>query len=58
MIPSDDGATLRRPPHTSVVLGSQCGFASTEKGNLLTEEQQWAKLRLCVEVAQDVWGGV
>ena len=30
----------------------------TEEGNLLTEEQQWAKLRLCVEVAQEVWGGV
>ena len=30
----------------------------TEEGNLLTEEQQWAKLRLCVEVAREVWGAV
>jgi 5-methyltetrahydropteroyltriglutamate--homocysteine methyltransferase len=37
-------------------LSPQCGFASTEEGNSLTEEQQWAKLRLVVEVAQEVWG--
>jgi len=37
-------------------LSGQCGFASTEEGNTLTEEQQWAKLRMIVEVAQDVWG--
>ncbi|MBP1936827.1 5-methyltetrahydropteroyltriglutamate--homocysteine S-methyltransferase [Paenibacillus sediminis] len=36
-------------------LSPQCGFASTEEGNLLTEEQQWAKLRHVVEMAQDVW---
>src|SRR5215470_6491294 len=37
-------------------LSGQCGFASTEEGNTLTEEQQWAKLRLIVEVANEVWG--
>ena len=37
-------------------LSPQCGFASTEEGNTLTEDQQWAKLRLCVEVAEEVWG--
>ena len=37
-------------------LSPQCGFASTEEGNSLTEEQQWAKLRRVVEVAQEVWG--
>jgi 5-methyltetrahydropteroyltriglutamate--homocysteine methyltransferase len=37
-------------------LSGQCGFASTEEGNTLTEEQQWAKLRLIVEVAEEVWG--
>jgi 5-methyltetrahydropteroyltriglutamate--homocysteine methyltransferase len=37
-------------------LSPQCGFASTEEGNSLTEEQQWAKLRLVVEVAEEVWG--
>jgi 5-methyltetrahydropteroyltriglutamate--homocysteine methyltransferase len=37
-------------------LSPQCGFASTEEGNVLTEEQQWAKLRLIVEIADEVWG--
>jgi 5-methyltetrahydropteroyltriglutamate--homocysteine methyltransferase len=37
-------------------LSPQCGFASTEEGNVLTEEQQWAKLRMIVEVADEVWG--
>jgi 5-methyltetrahydropteroyltriglutamate--homocysteine methyltransferase len=37
-------------------LSPQCGFASTEEGNTLTEEQQWAKLRMIVEVAEEVWG--
>jgi 5-methyltetrahydropteroyltriglutamate--homocysteine methyltransferase len=45
-------------PLDQLALSPQCGFASTEEGNLLSEEQQWAKLRLCVEVAQEVWGGV
>ncbi|HKM88039.1 MAG TPA: 5-methyltetrahydropteroyltriglutamate--homocysteine S-methyltransferase [Xanthobacteraceae bacterium] len=37
-------------------LSPQCGFASTEEGNILTEEQEWAKLRMIVEVAGEVWG--
>ena len=37
-------------------LSPQCGFASTLYGNLLTEEQQFAKLRLVVETAREVWG--
>ena len=37
-------------------LSGQCGFASTEEGNVLTEDEQWAKLRLIVEVAEEVWG--
>ncbi len=45
-------------PLEQLALSPQCGFASTEEGNTLTEEQQWAKLRLCVEVAREVWGGV
>ncbi|AOV07507.1 5-methyltetrahydropteroyltriglutamate--homocysteine S-methyltransferase [Sporosarcina ureilytica] len=36
-------------------LSPQCGFASTEEGNLLTEEEQWDKLRHVVEISQDVW---
>jgi 5-methyltetrahydropteroyltriglutamate--homocysteine methyltransferase len=37
-------------------LSPQCGFASTEKGNALTVEQEAAKLRLVIEVADEVWG--
>lgn len=37
-------------------LSPQCGFASTEEGNVLAEDEQWAKLRLVVEVANEVWG--
>ena len=37
-------------------LSPQCGFASTEEGNVLTADQQWAKLRTIVEVSRAVWG--
>jgi len=37
-------------------LSPQCGFASTEEGNVLAEEEQWAKLRMIVEIADEVWG--
>ena len=37
-------------------LSPQCGFASTEEGNTLAEDEQWAKLKMIVEIAQDVWG--
>jgi 5-methyltetrahydropteroyltriglutamate--homocysteine methyltransferase len=37
-------------------LSPQCGFASSEEGNLLSEDEQWAKLRHIVEVAEEVWG--
>jgi 5-methyltetrahydropteroyltriglutamate--homocysteine methyltransferase len=37
-------------------LSPQCGFASTEEGNVLAEEEQWAKLRMVVELAEEVWG--
>jgi 5-methyltetrahydropteroyltriglutamate--homocysteine methyltransferase len=37
-------------------LSPQCGFASTEEGNLLSEDQQWAKLSRIVEIADEVWG--
>jgi 5-methyltetrahydropteroyltriglutamate--homocysteine methyltransferase len=39
-------------------LSPQCGFASTEEGNLLAEEEQWAKLRMIVELADEVWGSL
>src|SRR5579863_6812702 len=37
-------------------VSPQCGFASTEEGNVLTETEQWAKLSLMVEVADEIWG--
>ncbi len=37
-------------------LSPQCGFASTEEGNTITEQDQWNKLKLVVEIAQDIWG--
>jgi 5-methyltetrahydropteroyltriglutamate--homocysteine methyltransferase len=37
-------------------LSPQCGFASTEEGNILTEEQQWAKLAMIVDLAREIWG--
>src|ERR1700744_1648326 len=43
-------------PLEQLALSPQCGFASTEEGNILSEEEQWAKLRLAVEVANEVWG--
>ncbi|HEY1362899.1 MAG TPA: 5-methyltetrahydropteroyltriglutamate--homocysteine S-methyltransferase [Xanthobacteraceae bacterium] len=43
-------------PLDQLCISGQCGFASTEEGNLLTEEEQWAKLRRIVEVADEVWG--
>jgi 5-methyltetrahydropteroyltriglutamate--homocysteine methyltransferase len=39
-------------------LSPQCGFASTEEGNVLAEEEQWAKLAMIIGVATEVWGGV
>lgn len=42
-------------PLERLCLSPQCGFASTEEGNKLTEEEQWAKLRLVKEIASEVW---
>jgi 5-methyltetrahydropteroyltriglutamate--homocysteine methyltransferase len=42
-------------PLENLALSPQCGFASTAEGNLLTEADQWAKLRLVVETAKLVW---
>ena len=38
-------------------LSPQCGFASTEEGNVLAEDEQWAKLRMIVELAEEIWCG-
>lgn len=43
-------------PLENLALGTQCGFASTELGNLLTVDDQWRKLELIVDTAREVWG--
>jgi 5-methyltetrahydropteroyltriglutamate--homocysteine methyltransferase len=50
----DEAARYADPDQ--LCLSPQCGFASTEEGNALAEEEQWAKLRMIVEVADEVWG--
>ena len=42
-------------PVENLAVSPQCGFASTEEGNVLTEEEQWAKLAMIVELAAEVW---
>ena len=42
-------------PLENLCLSPQCGFSSTHHGNRLTEEEQWRKLELVVEVAAAVW---
>lgn len=46
----------RYVPLDRLCLSPQCGFASCEIGNKLTEEEQWEKLRLVKEIAEEVWG--
>ncbi len=41
---------------SQICISPQCGFASTEEGNSLAEDEQWAKLRMIGEVAREVWG--
>jgi 5-methyltetrahydropteroyltriglutamate--homocysteine methyltransferase len=48
-------AAAQYAPIDQLCLSPQCGFSSTVEGNELTEEQQWAKLRLIVELAEEVW---
>jgi 5-methyltetrahydropteroyltriglutamate--homocysteine methyltransferase len=44
-------------PLEQLCLSPQCGFASSEEGNILAEEEQWKKLELVVQTAEEVWGG-
>jgi 5-methyltetrahydropteroyltriglutamate--homocysteine methyltransferase len=37
-------------------LSPQCGFASTEEGNVLASDEQWAKLKMVVDISKEVWG--
>ncbi|WP_404900424.1 5-methyltetrahydropteroyltriglutamate--homocysteine S-methyltransferase [Priestia filamentosa] len=43
-------------PLENLSLSPQCGFSSTEEGNILTEEEQWNKIRHVIEIADSVWG--
>ncbi len=43
-------------PLERLKLSPQCGFASCDVGNKLTEEEQWAKIALIKEIADEVWG--
>jgi 5-methyltetrahydropteroyltriglutamate--homocysteine methyltransferase len=43
-------------PLDNLALSPQCGFASTAEGNMLTEDQQWAKMKLVMDTARRVWG--
>ncbi|HEX7841914.1 MAG TPA: cobalamin-independent methionine synthase II family protein [Kofleriaceae bacterium] len=49
-------AASRHVPLDELALSPQCGFASTMEGNLVTEDDQWAKLRLVADTARAVWG--
>ena len=42
-------------PINRLCISPQCGFASTEEGNILSEEQQWNKLRFIKEIADEIW---
>jgi methionine synthase II (cobalamin-independent) len=60
----EDKAQIRRRieeaakfvPLEDLCLSPQCGFSSTHHGNVLSQEDQWNKLALIVEVAREVWG--
>lgn len=60
----EDKATILRrideaarfAPLEQLCLSPQCGFASTEEGNILAEDEQWKKLGLIVTIAREVWG--
>ncbi|MBS5217300.1 MAG: 5-methyltetrahydropteroyltriglutamate--homocysteine S-methyltransferase, partial [Sutterella wadsworthensis] len=43
-------------PLEQLCLSPQCGFSSTEEGNIMTEDEEWAKVRLVREIADEVWG--
>lgn len=45
-------------PLENLALSPQCGFASTEEGNLLTEEDQWNKIKHVISIANSVWGTI
>ena len=49
------GEATKYVAQDQLCVSPQCGFASTEEGNVLAADEQWAKLRMIVELADDVW---
>ena len=49
-------AATKYVPLEQLALSPQCGFSSTHHGNDITEDDQWRKLELVVDVADSVWG--
>ena len=49
-------AATKYVPLEQLALSPQCGFSSTHHGNDITEDDQWRKLELVVDVAESVWG--
>ncbi|MEH7385106.1 5-methyltetrahydropteroyltriglutamate--homocysteine S-methyltransferase [Bacillus sp. JJ1521] len=43
-------------PLDNLCISPQCGFASTHHGNILTEEEQWAKMKYIVDISKEIWG--
>ena len=43
-------------PLENLSISPQCGFASTEEGNILSEEEQWEKIAFVKSIAEEVWG--
>ena len=48
----------KHAPIEQLCLSAQCGFASTEEGNTLAEDEQWRKLEMIVEISRELWGQV
>ena len=51
-------AAAKIVPLENLCLSPQCGFSSHETGNKLSDDEQWRKLELVVNVARKVWGGI
>ncbi len=51
-------AASKYVPMENLCLSPQCGFSSTHHGNNLTETQEVAKLKLCIDTAKEVWGSL
>jgi 5-methyltetrahydropteroyltriglutamate--homocysteine methyltransferase len=49
------GDATRYVPLENLAISPQCGFASVVEGNVITDDDQWAKLQLIVDVSREVW---